>query len=139
MHVCCGFRDGDPDQLDIAQSSQTRGLALVQTTIHYSSTTHAVNSVTCHDPGAYTRVGKATLDVLLSKAQLAEQSAFHGTTCCRTPVIKRRTYICKTTRKDMHTHVALRTLERCMDVVQLLLIRQLPFFEDSSLAAGTSP
>jgi hypothetical protein len=39
----------------------------------------------------------------------------------------------------MHTHVALRTLERCMDVVQLLLIRQLPFLEDSSLAAGTSP
>jgi hypothetical protein len=71
--------------MDIAQSSQTRGRALVHTTRHYFSTTQAVNSVTCHDPGAYTRMDKATLDVFLSKAQLSEQSASLGRPCCRSP------------------------------------------------------
>ena len=138
MHVC-GFREVDPEQLDIAQSSQTRDLALVHTTRHYFPTTHAVNNVTCHGPGAYTQVVKTRC--------LREQSSVVRTigwylsddVPAAPPDIKRRTYICKTTRKDMHIHVAIRTLERCMHVVQLLCIRSGVSFEDSSLPAGTRP
>ena len=137
MHVC-GFRDGDPDQLDIAQSSQTRGLAwsTLQYTISQLHTLSTMSLVMVKAP-----IHKwSRLEVFLSKAQLAEQSvSVSQTTSSRSPEIKRRTYICKTTRKDMHVHVALRALERCMDVVQLLYIRSGIVFEDSSLDAGTRP
>ena len=74
---------------------------------------------------------ESRLDVFLSKAQLSEQLHSHlsDDVPAAPPEIKRRTYICKTTRKDMHIHVALRALERCMDVVRLLCIRSGIIFE----------
>lgn len=83
MHVC-GFRDGDPDQLDIAQSSQTRGLAwsTLQHTISQLHTLSTMSLVMVKAP-----IHKwSRLEVFLSKAQLAEQSAsVSQTTSCRSP------------------------------------------------------
>lgn len=118
-----GFRDVDPEHLDIAQSSLTQGLAqVVYTTTCCFSTTDAVNSTTCHDPGASTRMVKSVF-VTLSKALLTEQLLCLGRLVAAPQIsnvvhtyARRQEKICK-------IHVALRPLQICMDVVQLLFIR----------------